>query len=259
MGSYNPGGGPASGTDTLQTVTNRGDTTTNDVEVTGTGTFQSPLTAQTTPSHTFTGTADLGIGGFNDGANDFLQGIVDGTEYMSLGTLISFFRFPVQVAIAGGSAAAPHHSFQGDSDSGMFRITTNQVGISAGGALQLLISTTEVRVIGQGQVSDGTAAEPGWSFSSDVDTGVYRITTNTLGFSTAGVERLRLNATALDMSVDLLRSGVQVVTSRQTGWTAATGTTDRTTFVTGSVTLSELAERVKALIDDLIAHGLIGA
>lgn len=31
---------------------------------------------------------------------------------------------------------------------------------------------------------------------------------------------------------------------------AATGTADRTTFATGSVTLSELAERVKAIIDD---------
>lgn len=34
-------------------------------------------------------------------------------------------------------------------------------------------------------------------------------------------------------------------------WAAATGTATRTTFATGSVTLSQLAERVKALIDDL--------
>lgn len=45
----------------------------------------------------------------------------------------------------------------------------------------------------------------------------------------------------------------------KTGWTAATGTATRSTFVTGSVTLSVLAEHVKALIDDLISHGLIGA
>jgi hypothetical protein len=42
------------------------------------------------------------------------------------------------------------------------------------------------------------------------------------------------------------------------GWTAATGTATRTTFVTGSVTLPVLAEHVKALIDDLIARGLLG-
>lgn len=51
----------------------------------------------------------------------------------------------------------------------------------------------------------------------------------------------------------------QVVSSRKTGWSAPTGTATRTTFFTGTVTLSQLAERVKGLIDDLTAHGLIGA
>lgn len=51
----------------------------------------------------------------------------------------------------------------------------------------------------------------------------------------------------------------QVVGARRTGWAAATGTATRTTFATGTVTLPQLAERVKALLDDLIAHGLIGA
>lgn len=46
---------------------------------------------------------------------------------------------------------------------------------------------------------------------------------------------------------------------RPTGWAAATGTATRTTFATTTVTLPQLAEHVKALIDDLIAEGLIGA
>ena len=56
----------------------------------------------------------------------------------------------------------------------------------------------------------------------------------------------------------LFVQGIQVMTTRQTGWTAATGTPTRSTFATGSVTLPQLAEHVKALIDDLISHGLIG-
>ncbi|MFM6357888.1 MAG: hypothetical protein ACKPH7_27665 [Planktothrix sp.] len=51
----------------------------------------------------------------------------------------------------------------------------------------------------------------------------------------------------------------QVVSSRRTGWGVPTGTATRTTFATSTVTLSALSERVKALIDDLTAHGLIGA
>ncbi len=52
--------------------------------------------------------------------------------------------------------------------------------------------------------------------------------------------------------------GNQVIGARITGWGAATGTPTRTTFATSTVTTTQLAERVKALIDDLIAHGLIG-
>ena len=51
----------------------------------------------------------------------------------------------------------------------------------------------------------------------------------------------------------------QVVSDRRTGWAAPTGTATRTTFATSTVTLPQLAERVKALIDDLTTHGLIGA
>jgi hypothetical protein len=61
--------------------------------------------------------------------------------------------------------------------------------------------------------------------------------------------------------IDLYRSGTRVVSARCTGYTnAMTGTADRgTAFNTATVTLQQLAQRVKALEDDLLAHGLIGA
>lgn len=56
------------------------------------------------------------------------------------------------------------------------------------------------------------------------------------------------------------RSGTQVVNTRRTGWTAdPTGTLNRTTFVSDTETLPNVAARVAALIIDLRAHGLIGA
>lgn len=54
-------------------------------------------------------------------------------------------------------------------------------------------------------------------------------------------------------------NGTQVVGPRVTGWTAATNTKSKATFDTTSVTLPNLAARVGQLIDDLIAHGIIGA
>lgn len=53
--------------------------------------------------------------------------------------------------------------------------------------------------------------------------------------------------------------GTQVVGTQKTGWTAATGAAERTTFDTTTVTTEQLARKVKALIDDLLSHGLIGA
>lgn len=44
-----------------------------------------------------------------------------------------------------------------------------------------------------------------------------------------------------------------------TGWTAATGVATRSGFSTSDVTLPELAEHVKALMDDLLTHGLLGS
>ncbi len=79
----------------------------------------------------------------------------------------------------------------------------------------------------------------------------------------AGVntERFRADASGINLAAGhVLRvNDTQVVTSRRTGWGAPTGTATRTTFATSTVTLPQLAERVKALIDDLTTHGLIGA
>jgi hypothetical protein len=63
----------------------------------------------------------------------------------------------------------------------------------------------------------------------------------------------------IDIGGQMRVDGVKVVGNRITGWAAATGTASRAAFDAGTVTAGQLAQRVKALIDDLIAHGLIGA
>lgn len=55
-------------------------------------------------------------------------------------------------------------------------------------------------------------------------------------------------------------NGQNIIGDRSTGWAAATGTATRTAFDTATVTVSQLAERVKAILDDLITdHGIFGA
>ena len=68
------------------------------------------------------------------------------------------------------------------------------------------------------------------------------------------------NALVVTDSNQLQLGASQVLQSRITGWAAMTGTANRnTSYATGTITLVQLAERVKALTDDLITHGLIGA
>lgn len=53
-------------------------------------------------------------------------------------------------------------------------------------------------------------------------------------------------------------SGTQVIAARETGWSAATGTATKGGFATATVTLADLAQNVKAVIDALLYHGLLG-
>jgi hypothetical protein len=84
---------------------------------------------------------------------------------------------------------------------------------------------------------------------------------NVLINNTSGTERLSVTGNIqLTNTADSYRVGTNnVVGSRKTGWAAPTGTATRTAFATSTVTVAQLAERVKALIDDLTAHGLVGA
>ena len=80
------------------------------------------------------------------------------------------------------------------------------------------------------------------------------------GTTDDGTNKLRVSGgITVDTGNSYKVNNVAVVGATKTGWTAATGTATRTTFVTSTVTTEQLAQRVKALLDDLISHGLIGA
>jgi hypothetical protein len=84
---------------------------------------------------------------------------------------------------------------------------------------------------------------------------------NILINNSTGTERLSASpaTSSSPNTADSFKVGTNnVVGSRKTGWDAPTGTATRTTFATSTVTTAQLAERLKALIDDLTSHGLIG-
>jgi len=53
--------------------------------------------------------------------------------------------------------------------------------------------TGDIQVDGQIAASSGLASSPGYSFSGDTNTGIFRASADALGFATNGVERLRID------------------------------------------------------------------
>lgn len=74
-----------------------------------------------------------------------------------------------------------------------------------------------------------------------------------------GSSSIELKCTPTEANEGLHINGIRVMGKQIPGWGAPTGTPTRTTFATSTVTLPQLAERVKALIDDQMEHGNIGA
>jgi hypothetical protein len=91
-----------------------------------------------------------------------------------------------------GTAAAPAYSFDGDSNTGMYLRTSDEVAFTTGGAERFRVGSFGIRGDDTGNVynfnrflgNNGSAASPTFSFDSDTDLGIYRYTTNQLGITT---------------------------------------------------------------------------
>ena len=99
------------------------------------------------------------------------------------------------------------------------------------------------------QFADGSAAAPIIARRAGATTGMY-FAANTVGLAAAGLARV----TATNLGVGF--NGATPAARPTYG--APTGTATRSTFDTTTITLPQLAERVKALIDDLRTYGLAG-
>jgi hypothetical protein len=87
----------------------------------------------------------------------------------------------------------------------------------------------------------------------------YDSALSSMMFANNGTDKMSVNVSG---SAFIRLNGTRVVSARKTGWSVAGGPKSRTTFNTSTATLTEIAERLGALIDDMhetTGHGLIGA
>lgn len=98
--------------------------------------------------------------------------------------------------IAGaGTVSAPSYTFNGDTNTGMYQSVADGVAFTTGGTKRVEILNTHTISSNPLRGPNGTAAAPSYTFESDTNTGTYRVGADRLGFSTAGVKRMELDAT----------------------------------------------------------------
>jgi len=137
------------------------------------------------PSITFTSDTDTGI--FRGGANGF--SLVNGGSSsidIDTGTVL----INRVLAVQSGSAALPSITFSGDTDTGIYRVAANELGISVAGANSFRASSSGIFID-----ATGSAGTPSLRFN-DTDTGFFLGAANTISASTGGTQRFHVNSTA---------------------------------------------------------------
>lgn len=135
----------------------------------------------------------LSIGGINKfsiatGASGSVRALtVDNT---SITSALPFYA-------PAGSASAPSHSFENDTDTGLYATADNRLRMAAGGVQALVVGDTFLAPQVPTLTTDGSAAAPAYSFSNDTNTGIYRWAPDSIGFAAGGSQSVGIDANAL--------------------------------------------------------------
>jgi len=95
---------------------------------------------------------------------------------------------------SNGTAAAPSYSFTNSTNMGMYRAGATDLRMITGGDWRVIIRNDYVRFRSLVHNANGTAAAPSYTFNSSPGTGMWRPGADILALSTAGAERLRIDA-----------------------------------------------------------------
>ncbi len=102
------------------------------------------------------------------------------------------------VNLEQGTNAAPSISFNGDADTGIYSSSANEIAFTTGGTRRFYVTNSGLRGTGTDSVllrgSNGTEAQPSYSFAADSDTGLYSDTADELTFVTGGADAMTINS-----------------------------------------------------------------
>jgi len=108
------------------------------------------------------------------------------------------------VSLNDGSAASPSLNFTNDTNTGLYRVGSDQLGLAAGGTNQVTISTasvtTTVAVVGPTGLG---ASTPVFTFSGDTSTGLAYFGAGSMRFMNSGTPTLGFSSSSVNMLVPM--------------------------------------------------------
>ena len=124
----------------------------------------------------------------------------------------SFIRFEDNggSGVYVGSRSDDLEFYAGNSEK-MVILSGGNVGIGETSPGYKLDVVGSIKASVQGRFANGSASTPAYSFDSDSDSGIYRATTNALGFATTGTERMRIDSSG-NVGIGKSQSGNAVLT-----------------------------------------------
>lgn len=143
------------------------------------------------PAYSFTGDSNTGMYNISADRISFVANGISRLEvYAYVQAMTSGFL------TVDGLVGTPSISFSGDTDTGFYRTTSNQIRAAAGGVALFAADSGSFDVSGSAQfrTADGAVGAPAYSFSNDIDTGFYSSAANAMRFVTGGVGAMTLDS-----------------------------------------------------------------
>jgi len=210
----------------------------------GTGVLQAADGAVGAPAFSFTSDTDCGV--YRIGANN-LGVSVNGAKVLDIDTsglgVTGTISPSVGWTFPDGAVGTPAYSFSADTDTGIYRIGADNMGIATNGAKVVDVDATGLNaIIGPTtpaagdfttvsassvlDISAGLVGTPGLIVTGDADTGIYQIGADNLGVACNGAKVLDVSATGLGVTGTITPSGVIVAAAGAVGASSYTFTGD---------------------------------
>jgi len=157
-----------------------------------------------------------------------------------------------QLTVNLGSVGTPTYSFIGDTNTGIYSSTNNNIDFATLGVNRLNISSAGLNSTVVCLAPDGSASACAYAFSSDTNTGLYRSGADALGFATGGTQRLDLTTTRFTMKTALIFNYYHAAAAVTAGGTLTPTSSMMRLTATSPVTLDTTTAIADGLDGDLL-------